>query len=147
MAVPLGYTQTAGITRLSGGGTISAMDPVIVNKLNTITVAGGRLEGTGTIMANVANSGTISTGLSAGILAITGDLTLASTSTLQIEIGGTTPGTQYDQLHVTGQLALGGTLNVSVINSFNLTAGNLFDFLDWGSLNGKFSSVTTSSAL
>ena len=68
-------------------------------------------------------------------------MTLAPTSTVQIEIGGTTPGTQYDQLHVTGQLALGGTLNVSVINSFNLAAGNLFDFLDWGSVNGKFSSV------
>ena len=109
--------------------------------LNTITVAGGQLEGTGTIMANVANSATIAPGLSAGTLAITGNLNLASTSTVQIEIGGTTPGTQYDQLHVTGQLALGGTLNVSVINSFNLTAGDLFDFLDWGSLNGKFSSV------
>ena len=68
-------------------------------------------------------------------------MNLASTSTVQIEIGGTSPGTQYDQLHVTGQMALGGTLNVSLINSFNLTAGNLFDFLDWGSLNGKFSSV------
>ena len=42
---------------------------------------------------------------------------------------------------MTGQLALGGTLNVSVINGFGLTAGNLFDFLDWGSVNGKFASV------
>ena len=66
---------------------------------------------------------------------------LASASTLQIELGGTTPGTQYDQLHVTGQVAQGGTLNVSVINGFNLAAGNLFDVLDWGSLNGKFSSI------
>ena len=28
-----------------------------------------------------------------------------------------------------------------MINSFNLAAGNLFDLLDWGSVNGKFSSV------
>ena len=139
--MPLGYTQTAGITRVSGGSTISAVDPGNANTLNTITIAGGQLAGSGTIMANVANSATISPGLSAGILAITGNLNLASTSTVQIEIGGTTPGTQYDQLHVTGQLALGGILNVSVINSFNLAAGNLFDFLDWGSVNGKFSSV------
>ena len=138
LAVPLGYTQTAGITRVDSGGIISAMN---LTSLNTITVAGGQLAGSGTIMANVSNSATISPGLSAGILAITGDLNLAPTSTLQIEIGGTTPGTQYDQLQVTGQLALGGSLNVSVINSFNLIAGNLFDFLDWGSLNGKFSSV------
>ena len=109
--------------------------------LNTITIAGGQLAGTGTITANVTNSATISPGQSAGTLAIAGNLNLASTSTVQIEIGGTTPGTQYDQLHVTGQLALGGILNISVINSFNLAAGNLFDFLDWGSVNGKFSSV------
>ncbi len=141
LAVPVGYTQTAGITRVSGGSTISAVDPVNANMLNTITIAGGQLAGSGTIMANVANSATISPGLSTGILAITGNLNLAPTSTVQIEIGGTTPGTQYDQLHVAGQLALSGTLNVSVINSFNLTAGNLFDFLDWGSLNGEFSSV------
>ena len=138
LTVPLGYTQTAGITRVDSGGIITALSGMT---LNTITVAGGQLAGSGTIMANVANSATISPGLSAGILAITGNATLGSTSTVQIEIGGTTPGTQYDQLHVTGQLALGGTLSVSVINSFNLTAGNLFDFLDWGSVNGKFSSV------
>jgi hypothetical protein len=141
LAVPLGYTQTAGITRVSGVSSISAIEPATVNKLNTITIAGGRLEGTGTIMANVVNSATIAPGLSAGILTITGDTTLTATSTVQIEIGGTTPGTQYDQLHVAGQLALGGTLNVSAISSFNPAAGNLFDFLDWGALNGKFTSV------
>jgi fibronectin-binding autotransporter adhesin len=108
LVVPSGYTQTAGITRVSGGGTISAMSGVT---LNTITVDGGQLEGTGTITANVTNSATISPGQSAGTLAIAGNLNLASTSTVQIEIGGTTPGTQYDQLHVTGQLALGGILN------------------------------------
>ena len=139
--MPLGYTQTAGITRVSSGGTVSAIDPINVSKLNTITLAGGRLEGNGTITANVANSATISPGLSAGTLAITGNLTLAPTSTLQIEIGGTTPAAQYDQLRVTGQVALGGTLNVSLINNFNLATGNLFDLLDWGSLDGKFSSV------
>ena len=56
VAVPLGYTQTAGITRVGGGGTISAFSGVTPN---TITVAGGQLEGTGTIIANVANSATI----------------------------------------------------------------------------------------
>ena len=117
LAVPLGYTQTAGITRLSGGGTISALSGLT---LNTITVAGGRLEGTGTITANVANSGTISPGLSAGQLAITGDLTLDSTSTLQIEIGGVSQGTNYDSLTEAGTvpLNLAGALSVTLTNGF-----------------------------
>jgi hypothetical protein len=117
LAVPLGYTQTAGVTRLSGGGTIS----VFANPtLNTITVAGGRLEGSGTITANVANSGTISPGLSVGTLAITGDLTLASTSTLQIEVGGVTQGTQHDFLSEAGTIALnlGGALTVTLTGGF-----------------------------
>ena len=108
LAVPLGYTQTAGITRLSGGGTISAVDPVNATTLNTITIAGGRLEANGTIMANVANSGTIavSPGVAAGHWPITGDLTLTSTSTLQIEIGGAIQGTNYDFLTEAGTTPL-----------------------------------------
>lgn len=135
LTVSMGYTQTTGITRVSSGGGISLLNGTTTN---TFSVIGGRLEGNGSITANVANSGTIAPGLSAGILAITGDVTLASTSTLQFEIGGFTPGTLYDQLHVTGQVALGGALNVSVINTFNLALGNLFDVLDWGSLDGSF---------
>ena len=36
---------------------------------------------------------------------------------------------------------LGGTLNVSLINSFTPLAGNSFDIMDWGSLTGKFSAL------
>ncbi|HEY4233521.1 MAG TPA: PEP-CTERM sorting domain-containing protein, partial [Lacipirellulaceae bacterium] len=122
LAVPLGYTQTAGITRLSGGGTITALDPIVANKLNTITVGGGRLEGNGTIMANVANSGTIavSPGSAAGTLPITGDLTLASTSALQFEIGGPHPGVDFDTLSEAGSTALNlaGTLSVARLNGY-----------------------------
>jgi hypothetical protein len=39
---------------------------------------------------------------------------------LEIEIGGTTAGTQYDRLNVTGQLALGGILNVDLASGFTL---------------------------
>ena len=60
---------------------------------------------------------------------------------LQIELAGTTPGIQYDQLHVTGQLSLGGTLDVVLDNGFKPSAGNSFDILDWGSLSGMFSTL------
>ena len=51
------------------------------------------------------------------------------------------PGTQFDQLRVSGQLTLGGTLNVSLINGFAPVAGNSFDILDWSVLSGTFSSI------
>lgn len=52
-----------------------------------------------------------------------------------------TPGTQFDQIRVQGQLTLGGTLNVSLINGFVPATGNSFDILDWGTLTGTFSSL------
>jgi Dockerin type I domain len=84
-----------------------------------------------------------SPGNSATSVSFGGSLNLAASSTLNIEIGGTTPGTQYDQLHVAGSLALGGALNVVLSNGFTPVAGNTFDILDWpnGGLTGTFSSV------
>ncbi len=40
-----------------------------------------------------------------------------------------------------GQLSLGGTLAVSLIEGFAPAAGQSFDILDWGSLSGEFSSL------
>src|SRR5262249_55950292 len=51
------------------------------------------------------------------------------------------PVSQYDQLHVTNQIAAAGALNVSLINNFIPTSGTTFDILDWGSLTGRFSSI------
>src|SRR5262249_15137543 len=58
--------------------------------------------------------------------------------TLQIELGGTTAGIEYDQLHVTGHLSVGGNLNVVFYNGFKPAAGNLFHILDSSSLSGTF---------
>ena len=60
---------------------------------------------------------------------------------MQIELAGTAPGTQFDQLHVTGQLSLGGTLQVSLLNAFAPAAGNAFNILDWGTLSGTFAAL------
>ncbi|MEX2309339.1 MAG: hypothetical protein WD738_17190, partial [Pirellulales bacterium] len=147
LTVPLGYTQTAGTTRLSGGGTISAFaNPA----LNTISVVGGRLEGSGTIMANVANSATIAPGLSAGQLAITGDLTLASTSTLQIEIGGANQGGDFDFLSEAGTQALNlaGALSVTLVNGFMPAAADSLIIVNSNQpITGMFSNVVAGHVL
>ncbi len=69
----------------------------------------------------------------------------AAAPTLQIELAGTTPGTQYDQLHVTGQLSLGGELQVVTLPGFTPSLGNSFDIMDWGTLSGKFSELSLPS--
>ena len=64
---------------------------------------------------------------------------------LKIELGGTTPGTEFDLLHVSGQLSLGGTLDVDFVDlgagRFVPAAGDSFDILD-GKSSGSFSSLT-----
>ena len=69
-------------------------------------------------------------------------MAFGSSATLNIEIGGTTQGTGYDHLNVTGDLALDGALEVSLINGFNPIAGQSFNILDWlGTRTGTFSSL------
>jgi len=110
---------------LGGAGTI--------NSANTLTVTGGK----------------IAPGTSPGILN-TGNVTFDTTSTFEVEIGGTAPGntaTSYDQLKVTGTVNLGGaTLQLSAFNGFVPSAGQTFTIIDndgdgtdpiAGTFNGK----------
>jgi hypothetical protein len=60
---------------------------------------------------------------------------------LNIAIGGTTPGTKYDQLNVTGAATVNGTLNLSLINAFVPTVGSTFEILNASSVSGTFSTV------
>jgi hypothetical protein len=55
---------------------------------------------------------------SPGILTIVGDYTQTSGGVLVVEIGGLNPGTDFDQLNITGQATLDGTLTVNLINGF-----------------------------
>ena len=64
-----------------------------------------------------------------------------SSAALNIELGGATQGSQYDAIHVTGQLSLAGMLAVSLINNFSPIAGTQFDILDWGSRVGAFQTL------
>ena len=136
--------------RLSlGGNTLTktgdgAMQ--INNDLNTgggsVVVLGGSLGGGGTVGGNVMNtSGAVAPGNSAGQLTVEGDYTQGSTGLLAIELGGLILGTEYDHLQVTGNAALDGTLNVSLIEEFTPSAGDSFDILDWGTIGGTFAAM------
>jgi fibronectin-binding autotransporter adhesin len=130
------YTQTAGSTTVDGLLTAAGT--------GTLSLNGGTLFGGGTIGDAVVDSGTITPGDSS---TKTGDLSVSSTytqnanGTLDISIGGTTGGKQYDQLKVTGSAALNGTLNISRVNGFTPAIGTQFMIVNAGSLTGTFSTV------
>jgi hypothetical protein len=58
-----------------------------------------------------------------------------------MELGGTARGSQYDAILASGTLGLDGALQVALINGFAPSAGNSFDILDWGTLNGTFDTL------
>jgi fibronectin-binding autotransporter adhesin len=80
-----------------------------------IVLGGGTLAGTGTVGPIIPQlGGKVSPGSSPGILN-SGSVSLNAASTLVAELNGTTPGTQYDQLNVTGTVDVGGAaLNATI---------------------------------
>jgi fibronectin-binding autotransporter adhesin len=105
------------------------------------TVDGGTVVGDGTLIGDLSmSSGTLAPGVSPGILTIDGDYSQSSGATLQIQIGGSNPGTQSDRLVVTGNANLNGTLALSRVN-FTPTNSFTYDFLTYASHSGSFSTI------
>ena len=127
-----------GILTVSDGGKVEVGG---LFKLQGRGTALGKLQGNGTVIGDVESSGAVAPGLSPGILTINGNYTQDPTGALQIELGGLNPGAEFDQLVVSGNVTLSGTLSVSLLNGFMPSIGNSFDILDWGSLSGTFATL------
>src|SRR6185437_7608558 len=91
------YIQNGGTTQLAGG-TLGVGN-------GSVSIEGGTLTGNGTVMSDVSNSGTVAPGSSTtpGKLAIDGSYTQTAGGALDEKIAGRNiPGTDYDQLVVSG---------------------------------------------
>ncbi len=122
----LQVTNTSGSATGSGSVTIAA---------------GATLSGTGRITGAVTNNGAVAPGTSPGTLRLTSAYTQNAGGSLNIEIGGTVAGTQYDRLAVGGAANLNGSLNVTLINNFAPAIGDTFDILAAGLRNGVFATL------
>ena len=100
------------------------------------------IEGTGAVElgGTIRFSGTLRPGASPGILAVNGDLpALQSDGVLEIEIGGATVGTDFDQLEVSGAATLGGILRVTLTDGFTPQLGDRFQVISAaGGATGAF---------
>src|SRR5262249_38228662 len=134
LSVDGNYTQTAGSTQLDSGQLTAT---------GLVDLEGGVLGGTGTVQASVLNNAEVDVGQpgSPGVLTIVGDYTQAAGGVLVVEIGGPNPGTDFDQLPITGQATLDGTLTVNLINGFVPNAGDSFPVLTFGSGTGVFATI------
>jgi fibronectin-binding autotransporter adhesin len=167
------YTKTTGFSTFyipfTNSGTLRAeggtlrFDNTFTNSGGTLVAAGGnfsfaqaldlgtgRLGGTGTITApSVTAGGQVSPGNSPGQLTLTGSLSLLSTSTLLVELAGTSKGTSYDFLSVGGTAVLAGQLSVTILNGFQstLASTDTFTVVTATNLSGAFTNVVNGARL
>ena len=126
----------------AGTGTTVDLGEGTLTPGETLTLeADASLVGSGTLNSNLINSGEVSPGSSPGIITVDGNYTQSADGLLTIELGGTTPGSGYDQLAVTGNANLAGTLDVSLLGEFHPSHGDSFTVLTYDSRTGTFTTV------
>ena len=67
---------------------------------------------------------------------------LGSLTTLTMELGGITPGSQYDRLSIAGNASLDGELDVTLISGFVPLSGQTFNILTAAGIAGTFDTTT-----
>ena len=142
MTVQINSGQT--LTTFSGinieaGGALHMAGSTIDTQF--VEILGGALSGeglittgSGIIPGQVENrDGTVAPGDGVGTLEIEGRFSNGGDGSLEIELGGLTAGTMFDQLIIEGAASLGGTLEAKLVDLggglFNPTIGNTFEIL------------------
>jgi hypothetical protein len=140
-----GVDVQSGTLTISGpgnaplAGTIHVADGAVLQLLGAQPLAANvRISGGGAIAGDLAVAGMLAPGDSAGTLNVSGNVTLAESSVVDIELGGLIAGSQHDLLDIDGGLALDGTLHVSLIDGFRPDSGDLFTVLTANQLVGVF---------
>ncbi len=152
----LGNVDNQDTIIVSGNSRATFFDDVVHNGTDitvnngSIAVFFGNVSGAGPFTGNgtIQFEGTFSPGNSPAISQFGGDVDFGFSSTLNIELGGLTPGTGHDQLAIAGDLSLGGTLDVTDLAGFTLNPGMTFELITFaGNLTGTFNNIVNSTGL
>ncbi len=152
-----GRTQLAGSLFKTDGGTWDIDRPLTAGRATSVlsgqllvssrltsrnvTVANGAtLGGNGRIIGNLINSGTLGTRAGRpGTLGIDGDFTQSASGTFRTRLASIS---RRDQLVVSGQTSLDGTLKVSLFNGFKPQPGDRFVIItSEDGVTGQFASL------
>lgn len=117
-------------TLVAREGAAAIYDDVINNgEIRTSTggasVFFGAVAGAGSFtgIGTVFFEGDLRPGNSPAPVVFGGDVALGAASSSLFELGGLTRGSEYDGIDVAGALTLDGTLNIALLNAFDLQAG------------------------
>jgi T5SS/PEP-CTERM-associated repeat protein len=135
---------------VSGGGTATFYgDVTVLAGQSDVQVSGvggtlGKVVFFGSYNGGVSGGGTAfiegdhRPGASPARVGFGGDLVYGSGATLDIELGGTVRGSQYDAVDVAGITVLDGILDVSLIDGFQPHAGDVFTVMTFAGHSGDF---------
>jgi len=142
-----GAVALAGDNTYTGGTTVRTGTLLAMNTTGSATGPGvvtvdpgATIGGTGSIAGDVVLVGaTAAPGASAGTLTV-GGLSMDAASTMAIEIGGAGAG-EFDRLVSAGPVTLAGTLTATLIDGYELQAGDEFEIVSAPSISGAFDAV------
>jgi len=139
------------LTTGSGGTIVEATGTLSLEGGTLITPSldhshGGDLNFTGGVLkvknftGDLSNDGGVyAPGSSTAISSVSGDYTQDASATIEMELGGTDPGDEYDHLDVGGATTLGGTLLIVLGDGFMPGPDDTFDLFDYlGGVSGDF---------
>ncbi|NTV04430.1 T9SS type A sorting domain-containing protein [bacterium] len=124
------FIQTAGATTIDGTLDMGYGD--------SVELQGGVFGGEGLVVGDFHNTGgTVSPGGAPGTLTIDGDYTQSLDGTLAIDIDGTTPGSGYDVLEITGDAVVAGEVSLNFLAGYTLAVDDTFVVLTADSVVGE----------
>jgi hypothetical protein len=150
--------ENGGVTLWTGSGTFYLSGGIITNRPGAVFEAQNAASvtpfnspfefdnagifrkslstGTTTVGVPFTNYGTVD--LRLGILAANNAYASSPNAVLNCALGGTTAGTNYGQLQVSGPVTLNGALSVALANGFIPATNDTFTLLTAGARNGTF---------
>jgi autotransporter-associated beta strand protein len=143
-----GYPGTTvvngGVIALAGSGALAVNSDIVLSNDATLDLTGfpagwtlgalQSLRGVGTVIGSANILGTLKPGNSVGVIAVTGNVTLAGSAIF--EVARTSGALTNDQLVCSGTLTLGGTLNVTSTGSDPLAPGDSFQLFTAAAFGG-----------
>ena len=134
---------------LSGNSNTTFFDDLENNGLvqvgaGSTAVYFGTVTGTGSFLGTGTNvfEGTFSPGASPGLVDFGGDVALGHDARLNLEIAGSTPGTQHDHLAIDGTLHAAGTLTIALLDGHTPQPGDTYNLFNFTAAHGAFRNLT-----
>jgi hypothetical protein len=163
VTVDQGVGQIDAVTVWSGGATIQLLNPTDELRFaddstfafSTVFSGSGLLvNNTGATMTlehgadvstRLQNNGTLEIGNSPGFVLFE-EFHQSVGGRIKFELGGPLPGVDFDQISITEEAGLGGSLDVSLLENFTLSLGDTFEIVNIdGTLTAQFNGLAEGS--